>query len=305
MVRKKKIIFIVGPTAVGKSRLAIDLAKKINGEIVSCDSMQIYKGLDILSAKPSKSEMKKIKHHLVSAIRPSQDFDVSKFIKSSRQLIDEVHGRNKTPIFVGGTGLYMDCLLNGIFEGPKKNPKIRVKLNKLARSHGNIYLYNKLKKVDRQSAKKIHVNDLRRIIRALEVYQITKRPLSVLKRNRRGILQDKRFKIFIFGIIMSREKIYKNINKRVDEMFSKGAIREAKRILSGKCSKTFKQALGIKEIREYLKGSISLEQARQLLKQNTRRYAKRQITWFRKNTRIYWLEKGALTQIIHILDNKN
>lgn len=302
---RSRIIFIVGPTAAGKTKLAIKLAKKINGEIISCDSMQIYKGLDILSAKPSKSETGQIKHHLVSAIRPSQDFDVSKFIKLSNQLIDEIHGRNKTPIFVGGTGLYTDCLLNGIFEGPKKNPKIRSKLYKQARSRGNNYLYNKLKKVDKQSAKKIHVHDLRRIVRALEVYQITKQPFSVLKRNRKGILQDKRFEIFIFGLTMPRGKIYMNINKRVDEMFSKGAIKEVRRILSHKCSKTFKQALGIKEIREYLKGNISLDQARQLLKQNTRRYAKRQMTWFRKSSRIHWLEKGALTQIIHILDNKN
>ncbi|MBL7197661.1 MAG: tRNA (adenosine(37)-N6)-dimethylallyltransferase MiaA [Candidatus Omnitrophica bacterium] len=290
-MKKKKIIFIVGPTAVGKSRLVISLAKKIDGEIVSCDSMQVYRGLDILSCKPSPTEKKQVRHHLIDVVRSSQDFDVSKFINLSRRLIEEIHKREKIPIFVGGTGLYLDCLLNGIFDGPGKNPKIRSELYKKAKVYGNNYLYRKLKTIDNQAAKKIHVHDLRRIVRALEVYQITKKPFSVLQKQRKGILQDKRFKIYIFGLNIPKEKLYENINKRVDEMFKRGVIRETKRILDKRCSKTFKQALGIKEINSYLRGEISLEQTKQLLKRNTRRYAKRQMTWFRKNPGIHWLEK--------------
>lgn len=303
-MKKKKIIFIVGPTAVGKSRLVISLAKKIDGEIVSCDSMQVYRGLDILSCKPSPTEKKQVRHHLIDVVRSSQDFDVSKFINLSRRLIEEIHKREKIPIFVGGTGLYLDCLLNGIFDGPGKNPKIRSELYKKAKVYGNNYLYRKLKTIDNQAAKKIHVHDLRRIVRALEVYQITKKPFSVLQKQRKGILQDKRFKIYIFGLNIPKEKLYENINKRVDEMFKRGVIRETKRILDKRCSKTFKQALGIKEINSYLRGEISLEQTKQLLKRNTRRYAKRQMTWFRKNPGIHWLEKGSSTIIVDIVEKE-
>lgn len=296
---RKKIIFIVGPTAVGKSKLAISVAKKIGGEIVSCDSMQVYKGLDVLSCKPSKSERKQVTHHLIGVVASSQDFDVGKFIKLSRQLIGKIHKRGKIPVFVGGTGLYLDCLLNGIFEGPKGDPKIRNELYGKAKTYGNKYLYTRLKKVDPLAAKRIHINDLRRIVRALEVFRITKKPLSVLQKQRKGILQDERYKIIIFGLSMPREKIYENINRRVDSMFKHGAIREVREILSKRCSKTLKQALGIKEISLYLKGEITIEQARQLLKRNTRRYAKRQVTWFKREPRIVWFEKGSFSKIIN------
>ncbi|MFC1708680.1 tRNA (adenosine(37)-N6)-dimethylallyltransferase MiaA [Candidatus Omnitrophota bacterium] len=301
-MEKNKIIFIVGPTAVGKSKLAISLAKKIKGEIVSCDSMQVYRGLDILSCKPSKSERKQVKHHLIDAVSSSQDFDVGRFISLSRRLIEEIHKREKIPVFVGGTGLYLDCLLNGIFEGPKKNPKIRAELYGKAKTYGNEYLHKRLKKVDPKAAKKIHVHDLRRIVRALEVYQITKKPLSALQKRRRGILQDKRFKFQIIGLDMPRAKLYENINARVDKMFKQGAIREVKAILSKRCSKTFKQALGVKEINSYLKGQNSLEQTKQLLKRNTRRYAKRQMTWFRRDSKIQWFKNdGALSKIMKLV----
>lgn len=301
-MKTKHIIFIVGPTAVGKSRLAINLAKKIDGEIISCDSMQVYIGLDILSCKPSRSEMKQVRHHLVDVVSPGQNFDVCKFIRFSKRLIEEIHDREKIPIFAGGTGLYVDCLLNGIFEGPKSDPKIRKALIKKANRYGNSYLYGKLKAVDRAAAEKIHIHDLRRIIRALEVYQITKKPLSLLQKQRKGIIQDRRFKIDIFGLELPRAALYENINKRVDEMFCQGAVKEVKAIFNRRCSKTFRQALGIKEVNLYLKGQIPLEQAKQLLKRNTRRYAKRQMTWFRKNPKIQWLDgKGALANILKLV----
>ena len=301
-MQKKKVIFIVGPTAAGKTKHALRLAKKIGGEVISCDSMQVYKGIDILSCKPSKTERNRIKHHLIDIISPSQDFNVSKFIKLSKQLIEEIHKRGKIPIFVGGTGLYIDSLLNGLFEGPAKNPAIRKKLYKKAKLYGSNYLYRRLRNIDPQAAKKIHSHDLRRIVRALEVYQIAKKPISKLQKQRRGILQDKRFKIYLFALNMPRERLYKNIDKRVDGMFERGVVREVRRVLKERCSKTFRQALGIKEINLYLRGTIVLEQAQQLLKQNTRRYAKRQMTWFRRNIRIQWLEKNISINLKDILE---
>jgi len=301
-MQKKKVIFIIGPTAVGKTKHALRLAKKVGGEVISCDSMQVYKGIDILSCKPSKTERSRIKHHLIDIISPSQDFNVSKFIKLSKQLTEEIHKRGKIPIFVGGTGLYIDSLLNGLFEGPAKNPAIRKKLYKKAKLYGSNYLYRRLKNIDPQAAKKIHSHDLRRIVRALEVYQITKKPISKLQKQRRGILQDKCFKIYLFALNIPRERLYKNIDKRVDGMFERGVVREVRRILKKRCSKTFRQALGIKEINSYLRGTIVLERAQQLLKQNTRRYAKRQMTWFRRNIRIQWLEKNISVNSKDILE---
>jgi len=298
---RKKIIFVVGPTAVGKTKLAIKLAKRVNGEIVSCDSMQVYKGLNILSSKPSRAQAKQAKHHLVSIIRPSQNFDVSKFIKLGKAFIERIHKKGCIPIFVGGTGLYLDCLLNGIFIGPKKNSRIRSELYKKAKAYGNDYLHKRLKKFDKQAAKRIHVHDLRRIVRALEVYQITKRPLSLLQKQRKGILQEKKFRIYIFGLNLAREELYEKINKRVDRMFKKGVVKEVKRLLSKRNSRTFNQALGIREINSYLKGEINLMHTKQLLKRNTRRYAKRQLTWFRKNKMVHWLNRGESTDIIDII----
>ncbi|MDD5617566.1 MAG: tRNA (adenosine(37)-N6)-dimethylallyltransferase MiaA [Candidatus Omnitrophica bacterium] len=300
---KKKIFFIVGPTAVGKSKFALGLAEKINGEIVSCDSMQVYRGLDILSCKPSLKEQRKIPHHLISCIKPSQNFDVNQFVELSKRLIKEIHARGGVPIFTGGTGLYIDSLLNGIFEGPGQNPKIRNELYRKAKLYGNKYLYRRLKKIDPKAAGNIHINDLRRIVRALEVYKIIKKPISQLQKQRKGILKDKHFDVRIIGLTMPREKLYEIINKRVDLMFRKGAVAEVKKILKDKCSKTFRQALGIKEIDSYLKKDMSLGQAKQLLKRNTRRYAKRQITWFKKNTKIQWVggssSKKATDEIIN------
>lgn len=287
---KNKIIFIVGPTAAGKTELAIKLAKRIGGEIISCDSMQVYKGLDILSAKPSIAQRRQIKHHLIDIISPAHNFNVSKFIKLSTKLIDEIHSRSKIPIFVGGTGLYIGSLLNGLFKGPATNTKLRSSLYKLAEKYGGSYLYRRLNRVDPESAKKIHPNDIRKMVRALEVYKITKKSISQLKGHRKGLLNNNRFDIHIFGIKMERDKLYELINKRADKMFALGAVREVKEILKNRCSKTFKQALGIKEINSYLNGEISLDKAKNLLKRNTRRYAKRQITWFRKDEKIVWLE---------------
>lgn len=298
---KKKVIFIVGPTAVGKSKFAIEVAKRIGGEVVSCDSMQVYRGLDILSCKASPKQRKQIPHHLISIINPSRNFNVNKFIELSKKLIGEISKRGNIPVFVGGTGLYVDSLLNGIFDGPSQDKKIRNELYRKAELYGNEYLYQRLKKIDPLAAKKIHRNDLRRIVRALEVYQITNKPISQLQKQRKGILQEGNFDIYIFGLSIQRQNLYSKINERVDIMFKQGVIREVKKILKKRCSKTLKQALGIKEIGRYLKGDINLEEAKQLLKRNTRRYAKRQIAWFKRNLKICWLDGDDLVESRHRL----
>jgi tRNA dimethylallyltransferase len=302
MMKRKKIVFIIGPTASGKSKLALSLAKKICGEIVSCDSMQVYRGLDILSSKPPKSEQKKVRHNMIDIVGPGQNFNVNKFVKISNCLIGEIHKRGNAPIFVGGTGLYLDCLLNGLFQSPEKNAKIRNELYEKAKIHGNEPLYRELKKVDPVAASKIHPHDLRRIVRALEVYTISKRPISDMQKERSGILGDGRFKVYIFGISIPREELYKRINKRVDLMFKNGAVREVEKLTKKRCSKTFKQALGVKEIIALLEGQISYEQAKILLKRNTRRYAKRQITWFKKNTMVHWLKTKHLASIMDSIE---
>ena len=290
---RKNIIFIVGATATGKTKFALELARKINGEIISCDSMQIYKGFDILSAKPGKKELQSVPHHLINIVTPKQSFDVNKFVQLSKDIISDIHKRGKIPIFVGGTGFYVDSLLNGIFQGPAKNSKIRSELLKQSKQHGPQYLYNKLKVVDRDAAKRIHPNDIRRIIRALEVYKLTKKPISKLQKDRSGLLEDKRYAVHIFGLNAERQDLYDKINHRVNLMFKKGAVREVKKLLTKGVSKVFKQALGLKELSAYLKGKISLEKARELIKQNTRHFAKRQLTWFRKNNKIHWLDVNS------------
>lgn len=291
---KKPVIFIVGPTATGKSNAALRLAEKINGEIISCDSMQIYKGLDILSAKPSRQERKRIKHHLMDIISPAQSFDVNKFVRLSTEIIEDIHQRGKVPIVVGGTGLYIDSLLNGLFQGPAKNAAIRNTLQKQAKQYGCGPLHQQLEKIDPAAARRIHPHDARRIIRALEVHTITGQPISVLQKQRRGLLHDKRYALKIFGVRLPRQQLYANINKRVEAMFKKGAVAEVKRILRKRTSPTFRQALGIKEIAAYLKGGLSLDAAKELVKKNTRHFAKRQMTWFRRNKKIKWIETGSI-----------
>ena len=285
---KQKIIFLVGPTAVGKSALAVELAKRLGAEIVSLDSMQIYKGLDILSSKPTEAMQKKINHHLLSFVAVGKDFSVAAYRRSALRIIKDAQRRGKIPLFVGGSGLYMSILLDGIFRGVTKDDTLRKKLYAKAKQFGNVYLHKKLSEVDIESASKIHPNDLRRIVRALEVYQLTKKPLSKLKLKRRG-LSDK-YDIKLFGLNKQRQQLYLDINNRVDEMFTLGLVDEVRRLLDYKLSHTCKQAIGIKEVKGYLEGVYDLDYAKELLKKNTRHYAKRQLTWFRKDKRIDWVD---------------
>nr|MBU1327605.1 tRNA (adenosine(37)-N6)-dimethylallyltransferase MiaA [Candidatus Omnitrophota bacterium] len=286
-----QVIFLVGPTASRKTKLSLKLAKKLNAEIVSCDSMCVYKGMDILTSKPPAGDMKKIKHHLIDIIQPTREFSVAEYRSMALEKIEEILKRKKTPLFVGGSGLYVKAVIDGLFPSAKKNLRFRKKQVALADKYGKSYLYKKLWKIDPDRAKKIHPNDLRRVIRALEIYHTEKKRPSELKIDTRPLKYD--FKIL--GLKLDRNELYKNIDDRVDQMFKKGIVKEVKKLSKKKLSITSRKALGYGEVLGYLKGKYSLEEAKELLKKNTRHLAKKQLTWFRPDRRIHWVPPSKLT----------
>ncbi len=297
--KRPEVIFIVGPTAIGKTRFAVKLAKKLKGEIVSCDSMQIYKGMDILSQAPTKAERKSAKHHLVNLLSPDKEYSVAIFIKKAELIIRDIVRRGKVPIVVGGSGLYVKALIDGLFPSPPADIKFREKMQKYAARYGSTALHERLRKIDPGSASLIHPNDSRRIIRALELHNSTGRTMTELKSATKGLA--KVYDIKVFGLKARRSSIYSRIDSRVDRMFASGAVKEVNRLLARKkLSKTSNAALGIKEIAGYLEGEYDLDEAKDMLKMNTRRFAKRQFTWFRANRRIKWLdvERNSEAKII-------
>lgn len=285
---KNKIIFIVGPTAVGKSAVAVHLAKKIKAEIISCDSMQIYRGMPIITSKPGADLRKKVIHHLLSVVSPEKEYNVSRYREQALQKIKAIIKKGKVPLFVGGTGLYVSVLIDGIFKNKVINLALRKKLYAQFKEYGRDYLYAKLKSVDSPAAEKIHPNDTKRIIRALEVFEATGRPISSLQQEREGLTKD--YKVKIFCLNMDRGALYKRIDRRLDKMFAAGLINEVKRLLSKRLSKTAQYAIGINELKGYFQGQYDLEEAKRLIKRNSRRYAKRQLSWFRKDKRIKWVD---------------
>jgi tRNA dimethylallyltransferase len=289
---KKKIIFLVGPTAIGKSAVAISLAKKINAEIISCDSMQVYRKMDVITSKPTPVQRKKIKHHLIGAINPDQEYNVAQYRRDALSICDKLFKENKIPLFVGGTGLYYSILIDGLFPAVPQDKGIRVKLNKQLVLKGSGYLYKRLADVDPAAVRKIHPNDVRRIIRALEVYLKTGRRISVLQKMRIGLGQE--YAIKVFGLNSKRQSLYDLIDQRVNRMFNSGLINEVKRLLLHKLSKTAICAIGIPELKGYLNGQYSLDNAKRLIQRNSRHYAKRQLTWFRKDKRIEWIDTNNL-----------
>lgn len=284
---KKEIIFLVGPTGIGKSAVALCLARKINAEIVSCDSMQVYRRMNIVTSKVDTKQRKKVKHYLLSVIDPSQEYDVAKYRIQVLKIFDKIFLKNKIPLVVGGTGLYYSIIIDGLFPAVPENKLIRQRLNKQLSLKGSKYLYNRLVKVDLQASKKIHPNDSRRVIRALEVYLKTGKPISQLQKSRIGL--DQSYKINVFGLNTDRKLLYKKIDQRVEQMFDLGLIREVKLLLKQKLSKTATCAIGIKELKKYFHGECSLEDAKQSMQQYTRNYAKRQLTWFCRDKRIQWI----------------
>ncbi len=286
---KPKVIVICGPTASGKTALSIELAKRINGEIISADSMQIYKDMDIGSAKPTKEEMQGIKHYLLDFLSPEERFSVADFKKQAEDAIEEILKNNKTPIIVGGTGLYVNSLIYAIdYPQNEFDGKYREELEDICNEKGLEYLYEKALEIDPEAMQIISKNDKKRILRVLEIYHETgKTKTEQEKESRKEIKYD----YHVFAINMERELLYERINKRVDIMIEQGLVDEVKKLLE-KYSEfpTAMQGLGYKEVREYLNGNISYEEMIDIIKMETRRYAKRQITWFKKDKQIIWID---------------
>jgi tRNA dimethylallyltransferase len=283
------VYFLLGPTASGKTKLSIELAKKLNAEIISCDSMCVYKGMDILTSKPFMSDRRKIRHHLIDIISPAKEFSAAEYRRMALEKIEDILKRGKVPLFVGGSGLYVKAVIDGLFPSAEKDLRFRKEQEALAKKYGRGYLYRKLKKIDRISADKIHPNDLRRIIRALEIYHTEKKRPSELRLNREPL----RYEFKIFGLKLDRDKLYKNIDDRVEQMFKRGIVEEVRRLSKRKLSITAQKALGHSEVLGYLKGSYSLDEAKALLKKHTRHFARRQLTWFRPDKRICWVSSSS------------
>lgn len=287
LMLKKKIIFLLGPTGIGKSAVAISLAKKINAEIISCDSMQVYRKMDILTSKVTVAQRKKIKHHLLGILDPQEEYNAAQYRQDALSICDRLFSKGKLPLFVGGTGLYYSIIVDGLFPAVPQDKIIRIKLEKQLNSKGCKYLYRRLLKVDGAAAGKIHPHDARRIIRALEVYLKTGTPISQLQKNRAGL--GKEYALKIFGLNSKRQLLYDTIDQRVDKMFNQGLINEVKLLVKHKLSRTAKCAIGISELQGYFAGQYSLAEAKRLIQRNSRHYAKRQLTWFRKDKRIQWV----------------
>ncbi len=292
-MEKPKIIVICGPTASGKTALSIQLAKKIDGEIVSADSMQIYEDMDIGTAKPSIEEMDGVKHYLIGNVSPTIRYSVANFKKDALNAIEEILKKGKTPIIVGGTGLYVDSLVNGIdYDDSEIDLKYRAKLDEIAEKEGLEKLYEKAKEIDSLAMEKISHNDKKRIFRVLEIYNATGKTKT--EQEIESKKKENPYNYIVFAINMDREKLYERINKRVDIMIENGLVDEVKSLIKKYDElPTAIQGLGYKEVVSYLKSEITYDEMLEKIKQETRRYAKRQLTWFRRNKEITWLDGQA------------
>ncbi len=289
-MEKPKIIVICGPTASGKTALSIQLAKTINGEIVSADSMQIYKDMDIGTAKPTYEEMDGIKHFLIDTVSPTKRYSVANYKKDALNAIEEILKKGKTPIVVGGTGLYVDSLVQGIeYDDIEVDLKYRKELEQIAEEKGLEYLYKNALEIDPLAMEKISPNDKKRIFRVLEIYHSTGKTKTVQEKKSKE--KENPYEYIVFAIDMERQKLYERINKRVDIMLENGLVDEVKSLINKyKELPTAIQGLGYKEVILYLKKEITYEEMVEKIKQETRHYAKRQLTWFRKNKEIIWID---------------
>jgi tRNA dimethylallyltransferase len=293
----KNLIIILGPTSVGKSSTAVKLAKKMGGEIINCDSMQVYKGFDIGTDKIPPDKREGIPHHLLDAVSPSTQFTAAEFAKLALKATNLIHKKKKLPLIVGGTGLYIKALIDGLFPEGKKDPLLRKQLKKEAREKGLESLREKLLEVDPVYCQKVGKNDKVRIIRALEIFYSTEKPISEHFVNTRSFVED--FNIIKIGLKLKREILYQRIEDRVDKMFQKGIIQEVQSLLDSGIDENSPpfRALGYKYVLKVLKNEISTEEAISLTKRDTRHYAKRQMTWFRKMEGIQWFSPDDFSSI--------
>lgn len=292
---EKPILVIVGPTAVGKTKLSIRVAQLVDGEIISADSMQVYRNMDIGTAKPTVEERQGVPHHLIDIVPPSRDFTVAEYQELAEKVIADINARGKVPILTGGTGLYIRAVIDGFDFPGSEDLDLRKKLAAYAKEHGREALHARLAEVDPSTAQRLHPNDLRRVIRAMEVYHLTGIPLSQHLARQENRIQ--RHPAIMFGLTRDRHKLYERCDQRVDQMLKDGLLDEVKQLLDLGFDprSTSLQAIGYKELIGYLQGEYDFDEAVRLLKRNTRRYAKRQFTWFRRDPRIRWINLDELT----------
>jgi tRNA dimethylallyltransferase len=290
---KPRLVIVLGPTGVGKSSLAIGLAEAFGGEILNADSMQVYRYMDIGTAKPTPEEQRRVRHHLVDLVTPDQPFHADLYRMIGRKIVDSLH-QKRTPIFVvGGAGLYIKALTQGLFSGPKIHPLVREKLKKEAEQKGREFLYQRLKEVDPEAASQIHSNDLFRTIRALEVFESTGNPISFFRDQHR--FGDRPYLTFKLGLEMERDKLYRRIEERANRMIERGFLREVAELLAMGYGPGLKpmQSLGYKQMIKFLSNELGWDEAIRQMKRETRHYAKRQWTWFKADREVIWRDESV------------
>ena len=291
---KKPLVVLTGPTAVGKTKLSISLAKALNGEIISADSMQVYKYMDIGSAKITEKEMDGVPHHLIDVLSPFEEFHIVRFQELAKKAMEDIYNRGKTPVFVGGTGFYIQAITKDIdFTEGEEDKQYREELSRLAAEKGNEFLHEMLQEVDKKSAEEIHANNVKRVIRALEFYKENGFPIS--QHNEEQKQNETPYNLAYFVLNAPRDLLYERIDRRVDEMMESGLVEEVQKLKDMGCRRemTSMQGLGYKEILSFLDGEIPLDEAVRILKRDTRHFAKRQLTWFRRESNVVWVDKDT------------
>lgn len=287
-MKRSVVVFIVGPTGVGKTEAALLLGRHIPAEFISADSMQVYRGMDIVTDKLPLLLRRKHPCHLIDILSPTKEYNAADFSDAARAAIKKIIAKRKLPVVVGGSGLYLEALLRGIFKGPGKDREFRAKMEAEAQALGDSALYERLKTIDPAAAEKIDPLNARRILRALEVHEAAGQPISRLWKSREGIAGA--YEIFLFGLRRGRRDLYERIDRRVDFMVNAGLLDEVRSLLEKKLSVTASCCIGIRELKGFFDGRLGLEEAVRLIKRNSRRYAKRQMTWFRRNEDIAWFD---------------
>ena len=301
---KPKLLCLLGPTAVGKTETSIQLAQRLNAEIISVDSRQIYRQMDIGTAKPTPEEQQAAQHHLIDCVDITQPFSVADYQALVDAAITDIQNRSKQVLLVGGAGLYFRAVVDGLFEGPAAAPSFRKRLEQEASEHGVDVLHDRLRACDPESAERIHPNNVIRVIRALEVYELTGIPMP--EHQQQWQPENQRYPIIAFGLAMPRDLLYRRIEQRVDIMLADGLIAEVESLLvAGYSRENFAlQSFGYKELIAYLDGECTYVEAIEQLKQNTRRFAKRQMTWFRKDKRIEWIDREEVSDVVGYIMEK-
>jgi tRNA dimethylallyltransferase len=294
---KTRLVIISGPTASGKSSLAVELAHLFNGEVISADSMQVYKLMDIGTGKPTYEERRGIAHHLIDVVYPDEEYTAARFRTEASNKINEIAARGKTVILAGGTGLYIKALTQGLFNGPEANRELRQELVAIAAGQGRETLHEMLRKIDPDGASRIHPNNLNRVVRAIEVFELAGRPISSLQKEHS--FSEEQYECLKIGLNTGREQLYAAIDARVDQMISAGLIEETRALSDMGFGYDLKPmcGLGYKEMAGFLKGEYPFEEAVRLMKRNTRHYAKRQLTWFRKDIATRWFSPSERKEI--------